>query len=273
MGWLSNAWNSVKAGVKETIRTGSITSGVKKTISTYSELSHKETKIINERRRKEEDDREYERRREQEERERQAELAAQRERDEAARKRLIAKRQKMIDSFQENNVAGAEIYESNARRVYEETYEGFLNEVEKIMDVNPIRNFIVEKSKSFKDIMRNEVNRKISLGSQEMLRIMDDETLSLEEYEKKLNSYVDTVCDNARKKLLDKIQEAVNETNEYIRANANAFLNNELEFVKEQNNTLKELSKQGAARDAQILTIAEQRATLQMINSIANEIS
>ena len=167
----------------------------------------------------------------------------------------------------------AEIYESNARRVYEETYEGFLNEVEKIMDVNPIRNFIVEKSKSFKDIMRNEVNRKISLGSQEMLRIMDDETLSLEEYEKKLNSYVDTVCDNARKKLLDKIQEAVNETNEYIRANANAFLNNELEFVKEQNNTLKELSKQGAARDAQILTIAEQRATLQMINSIANEIS
>ena len=163
MGWLSNAWNSVKAGVKETIRTGSITSGVKKTISTYSELSHKETKIINERRRKEEDDREYQRRREQEERERQAELAAQRERDEAARKRLIAKRQKMIDSFQENNVAGAEIYESNARRVYEETYEGFLNEVEKIMDVNPIRNFIVEKSKSFKDIMRNEVNRKISL--------------------------------------------------------------------------------------------------------------
>ena len=272
MGWLSNAWNSFKEGVKETIKTGSITSGWEKAKSTYSELSYKETKIIEDRR-KEENEREYRRRREQEERERQAELAAQRERDEAARKRLIAKRQKMIDSFQENNVAGAEIFEANARRVYEETYEALLKEVEKIMDVSPIRNYIVEKSKSFKNIMRNEVNRKISLGSQEMVRIMDDDSLSLDEYEKKLNSYVDKVCDNARKKLLDRIQEAVDETNKYIRINAKTFLNNELEFVKEQNNTLKELSKQGAARDAKILTIAEQRATLQLINSIANEIN
>lgn len=74
------------------------------------------------------------------------------------------------------------------------------------------------------------------------------------------------------KKLLSKIHRAVNETNEYIRKNAEAFLNNELDYVKEQNDVLRELAKAGAARDAQILTIAEQRATLQLINSIASEI-
>jgi len=266
------AFKSAREGINEVVKTGSLSAGWEKTKRTYSELSHKNTVIISSPREPDESDWERDRRRKQEESERQAELLAQRQRDESARKRLIAKRQKMIDSFQENYVSDAEIFEANARRVYEETYDSFISEIEKIMDVAPIRNFIVVKSKTFKNVMRNEVNSKISLGSPEMVRIMDDESLSLEDYEDELNSYVNRICDNARKKLLSKIHRAVNETNEYIRKNAEAFLNNELDFVKEQNDVLRELAKAGAARDAQILTIAEQRATLQLINSIANEI-
>lgn len=211
-------------------------------------------------------------RKKRQEQERQEQLRLQRLRDEAARKALLAKRQSMIDAFQEKIKSEAEMYETNARRIYEETYEDLLGELSKIIDINPIRDFIVEKSKTFKNTMKYEVNSKVSLGNKKMVAIMDDESLSLDEYEDKLNAYVDNVYDKARQKLLAKIQKAVNETNEYIHSNAETFLNDEVEVVTSNNLKLKELSKKGSERDAELRKIAEQQVTLSFIQSTTNEI-
>lgn len=273
-------WDKVKAvgkavvsGVSTAISERSISAGVSAGVNTYcQELKHKKTIIIKDPSNPRESDYEHEQRRQREEEERKEQLRLQRLRDDAARKAIQAKRQEMIDAFHENHVARANMFETNARRIYEETYENIIEDLSAIFDVNPIRNFIVEKSKTFRNVVKYEVNRKVSLGNKKMTSIMDDETLSLDEYENKLNLYVDTVFNDARKNLLDLIDKAVKETNEYIRSNAEKFLNDEVEVVTTTNNKLKELAKKGAARDAELRTIAEEQATLSFINSLASEI-
>ena len=256
MGVLGNIISAVSKGVETAFSTGSITKGIKSGVEHYQVLKQKDVKLITTT--------------SPEVRKTLLELA--REGDEHARKALLAERQIMLEDFHSKVRVDATLYESTARKVYEETYTSLIEELSKVIDVKPIRIFIAEKSETFKNTVTFQIVSKICLGNHNLTAIMDDYSLSPEAYEKKMNNYANKVFNQARLDLLDKIKVAIEETNEYIKENATTFLNAELSIIESNNQKMKELAKKGADRDAELRRISQQQIILSLIQSTAKEI-
>lgn len=255
-GFLKNLVSAVSKGFVTTIETGSIKEGIKKGVKHYNDLKQNDIKLV------EHTNHET----------RKSLLELARLGDESARKALLAERQKTLEDFHSKALVDATLYENTARKVYEETYSSLIAELSKVIDVKPIRIYIAEKSETFKNTVTFEIVSKVSLGNHALTSIMDDYSLTAEAYGKKMNNYANQVFNQARLGLLDKIKAAIENTNQYIKENATAFLDAELAIIESNNLKRKELAKKGADRDAELRRISQQQIILSFIQSAAKEI-
>lgn len=176
-----------------------------------------EAKAAEERERRAEEARKLAERLEREEREEQERLFREQERiqREKERKSKLKRRATLIHEYQEKVAVQAEEYETTVQRLYVKTYSGFVNELERYMDVRPIRKFIDGKMKVFENMMRDEVLEKISLQNMELNDLMDDLESPFEEYCKKIDDYANRVYLAARENLLKNLKKVIEETNNH----------------------------------------------------------
>ena len=228
-------------------------------------------KAAAERKRLEEEERKKIEQLEREEREEQARLLKeqQRIRREKERKSKLKRRATLIHEYQENVAVQAEEYETTVQRLYARTYSGFVSELEQYMDVRSIRKFIDQKMKIFENMMRDEVLQKISLQNMELNALMDDLESPYDEYCAKIDQYANSVYNTARKHLLKRLKEVIEETNNHIKVYANKYIIDITQEAKEHKDTLDNLSQEGDIRDAQLLKTASEYSTLLLIKFLA----
>ena len=118
--------------------------------------------------------------------------------------------------------------------------------------------------------MRNEINSAITYGNRQLKRLMNDTSLSRGEYSDRIQDYVDTIYDRAKDNLLAELQKAFLDTDSYIKVNAKKFLQNEQEILKGLKTNMKNLSKEGDAKERELEKIGKEYATLTFVRSIAN---
>ena len=121
--------------------------------------------------------------------------------------------------------------------------------------------------------MRNEINSAITYGNRQLKRLMNDTSLSRGEYSDRIQDYVDTIYDRAKDNLLAELQKAFLDTDSYIKVNGNyLFVGKQLgqEILKGLKTNMKNLSKEGDAKERELEKIGKEYATLTFVRSIAN---
>ena len=210
---------------------------------------------------------------EQEQREEQELILKEKERlrRENERRAKLKQRSSLIHEYQLKIATQAVEYETTVQLLYVKTYSVFINELEKYMDVRPIRKFIDEKMKVFENMMRDEVLVKVSLQNLELNALMDDVESSIDEYCKKINDFADKVYYSARENLLKCLKKIIEDTNNYINVYANKYIVDITQEAKEHKDNLEKLSQEGDVRDAQLLKTASEYSTLVLIKFLAEQ--
>lgn len=190
-------------------------------------------------------------------------------RREKERKAEIKRKAELLDNFQDEVATRASEYELQIKKQYYQTYSLILEELEKHMDVSPIRKKIDETSKLFKNKMRDKVNAEINVGNRKLTALMDDISLDFESYRTKVNEYTDSIYYSAREELLKLLQVAVNDTNKFISEYANKFMQETILLAEQHKNILDNLTKEGEIREAQLAKSAEEYSVLMLIKQEA----
>ncbi len=190
---------------------------------------------------------------------------------ESAKIAEINRRVAVIESYQKDAKVKAEEYESIARRAFLQTYEDTIETLSQILDVKAIRSFVNKKSVVFNNQMRDEVNTKISLANHVLTDLLDDRSLSEDDYDMRIQAYADKVFNKAKNNLLVTLKRAVNETNNYIKTNAEKFLKDQEEILKSLKNNLTNLSKEGETGERELEKVSAEYATLLFIKDLAEK--
>lgn len=283
---IKKAWNTVTTGVKngyEKVKNFFSKKNAPEIVEDpWKEKYEKLQQEIKEQRRREqelEEQRQYEyemqQRKIDEDIRRREEAEARRERnrirEENERKRQLEMRASMIDEYQEKVAVRAGEYETMVRQQYSLTYVSILTELERYMDVRPIRSKIDEYGHSFKNKMRDEVNSKICLSNYELTRLMNNLDLPFKDYCAQINEYSDKIYYSARQNLLTITKKTIEETNSFITVYANKYMKDTQEKEQEHKENLRKLSKVGNERDEQLLKSSIEYSTLQFIKELANQ--
>lgn len=149
-------------------------------------------------------------------------------------------------------------------------YEPTILQLEKVFDeelIDEIQSYIDEKSKSFKNQMRDEVNTKVSSSYSEWDDLMSDPDVDVAQ----IQEYCDTVYNTADDNLLDSFNQAVSETNDHIKDVVNKYNNDKAKHLKSLKESLVKLSSDEATKSAEIKAIYEKLAIIQFINFESSE--
>ena len=183
---------------------------------------------------------------------------------------LLSFKRDLIDDYHEDARKKAADCEASSRNLYEDTFEKLYNEFEKIMDINPIRDFVQTKSKEFSNVMRNDLNYDVSVNNKKLDRLLTKYYYS-EIDASEVDDYVDGLYDKAKTHLLELVEKTVDETIKYIKSYTQKYLSDEAEAIRKTKEHLENLKKNGDAREKVLLSLAEEEAILTLIQSIAND--
>lgn len=186
-------------------------------------------------------------------------------------KNLINRRTSILERYHKEARKEAVAFEDMARQTYCDTYFYLLSTLDEVMDTRAIESFIDKKSKTFMNQMRDEINSKISIGNRHFNMLLDDTTLKESEYNRKIQDYADSAFQTAKDNLLSTLQQLINETNNYIRVNANKFLQDEQEMLNVLRNNLNQLTKEGEMKQRELERISYEYATLLLIKELSKQ--
>lgn len=190
---------------------------------------------------------------------------------EKERKANIKRKAELLDNFQDEVAQKASNYELEVKTQYYQTYSAILEELEKHMDVLPIRKEIDETSKSFNNKMRDKVNAEINLGNRKLTALMDDLSLDFESYRTEVNKFTDSIYYSAREDLLKLLKESVENTNKFISEYSKKFMQETIQQAETHKRNLENLTKEGEIRDAQLTKSAEEFSALMLIKQEAEK--
>lgn len=190
---------------------------------------------------------------------------------EKERKANIKRKAELLDNFQDEVAQKASNYELEVKTQYYQTYSAILEELEKHMDVLPIRKEIDETSKSFNNKMRDKVNAEINLGNRKLTALMDDLSLDFESYRIEVNKFTDSIYYSAREDLLKLLKQSVENTNKFISEYSKKFMQETIQQAETHKRNLENLTKEGEIRDAQLTKSAEEFSALMLIKQEAEK--
>ena len=190
---------------------------------------------------------------------------------EKERKANIKRKAELLDNFQDEVAQKASNYELEVKTQYYQTYSAILEELEKHMDVLPIRKAIDETSKSFNNKMRDKVNAEINLGNRKLTALMDDLSLDFESYRTEVNKFTDSIYYSAREDLLKLLKQSVENTNKFISEYSKKFMQETIQQAETHKQNLENLTKEGEIRDAQLTKSAEEFSALMLIKQEAEK--
>ena len=190
---------------------------------------------------------------------------------EKERKANIKRKAELLDNFQDEVAQKASNYELEVKTQYYQTYSAILEELEKHMDVLPIRKEIDETSKSFNNKMRDKVNAEINLGNRKLTVLMDDLSLDFESYRTEVNKFTDSIYYSAREDLLKLLKQSVENTNKFISEYSKKFMQETIQQAETHKRNLENLTKEGEIRDAQLTKSAEEFSALILIKQEAEK--
>lgn len=190
---------------------------------------------------------------------------------EKERKANIKRKAELLDNFQDEVARKASNYELEVKTQYYQTYSAILEELEKHMDVLPIRKEIDETSKSFNNKMRDKVNAEINLGNRKLTALMDDLSLDFESYRTEVNKFTDSIYYSAREDLLKLLKQSVENTNKFISEYSKKFMQETIQQAETHKRNLENLTKEGEIRDAQLTKSAEEFSALMLIKQEAEK--
>lgn len=155
--------------------------------------------------------------------------------------------------------------EKTIQKTYKDLYDPTIQELEEIFDeeiIEEIQSYIDEKSTSFKNQMRDEVNTKVSSSYSEWDGLISDPYVD----NAKIQRYCDDVYNTADDNLLDLFTNAVAETNAHIKDIVNKYNNDKAKHLNALKESLIKLSSDEATKSAEIKAIYEKLAVIQFIN-------
>lgn len=120
----------------------------------------------------------------------------------------------VIAEYQEEIEKRAIKRESSVKNLYSNIYNNYISKFKGVFDEDVIKNlkvFIKTKENIFKNRLRNEVNSKVNPSCKKWQRLIARNASHSE-----IQSYCDRVYTDADNNLLDLLQEAIEDTNDYI---------------------------------------------------------
>ena len=176
----------------------------------------------------------------------------------------------VIADYQKHVSKDAKTYEGIVRDAYLKKYKPITKALRVIMDTRHIEKFIKSKSKTFANLMRDEINSEITLGNRKLKALMDDTSLSQLEYKHAIQDFADKIYDNAKDNLLDVLESVFSETDSYIKIHVSKFLQDEQKTLIAMKENMQKLCQEGGARERELEKIGMEYATLSFIRSLAD---
>lgn len=183
-------------------------------------------------------------------------------------KRQQEKENEAITIYQEEVAERAVSREKDVKKAYKTIYKIYIDDFRDIFDaelVNDIETYIKNKSNSFTNTLRNEVNTKVNSSYKPWKQLIANHPS-----DEQLQEYCDRVYTDAKNNLFDLLQTAIEDTNKFISKCIIKYNDDKAKALKEMKDSLVRLSADEETKAQELKKIAEELAVAQFI---ANEAS
>lgn len=183
-------------------------------------------------------------------------------------KRQQEKENEAITGYQEEVAERAVSREKEVKNAYKKIYKIYIDDFRDIFDaelVNDIETYIKNKSNSFTNTLRNEVNTKVNSSYKPWKQL-----IASHPSDEELQEYCDRVYADAKNNLFDLLQTAIKDTNKFISKCIIKYNDDKAKALKEMKDSLVRLTADEETKAQELKKIAEELAVAQFI---ANETS
>ena len=188
--------------------------------------------------------------------------------NEERKKKEREKENEAITQYQNEVEQRAKDREEDVKNAYLKLYKGTISDFEEILDaelMEDINTKIKKTSRKFKNTLRDEVNTKVNSSYQPWKQLISSHPTP-----KRLQEYCDRVYTEADNNLLDLLQSAIEETNQFISKCINKHNDDKAKALKKMKESLVKLTADEETQAKELKKIAEELAVVQFI---ANETS
>lgn len=185
-------------------------------------------------------------------------------------KARVQKEANEVEQWQSKVKIKARKRERAIQNAFKNVYEPTITQLEEIFDeeiIDEIQSFIDEKSKCFKNKIRDEVNTKVSSSYGAWNDLISLPNLT----KKQIQEYCDNVYNTADNNILELLKSSIDETNKHIKDVVNKYNNDRAKHQKSLKESLLRLSADETTRTAEIKSIYEKLAVILFINFESNE--
>ena len=175
-----------------------------------------------------------------------------------------------IANFQKHTKKKASRRENNIKNVYLSIYENYISYFSEVFDkeiIDSIDSYVKEKSESFKNTMRNEVNAKVNPSYYQWKQLLSSLPTG-----DQVQAYCNKVYTEADNNLLDLLQKTIEETNKYIRSCINKYNNDKALALSRMKESLINLTADEETKAKELKQIAEELAVAEFIANEATPI-
>lgn len=168
-----------------------------------------------------------------------------------------------IADFQLKIAKKASRREKNVKNIYLSIYEDYISDFSEVFDdeiIDGIESYVKEKSKSFKNTLRDEVNEKVNPSCYQWKQL-----LSSSPTKNKVQAYCNKVYAEADNNLLDLLQETIEETNKYITSCIDKYNNDKALALSKMKQSLINLTADEETKALELKLIAEELAVAEFI--------
>ena len=176
----------------------------------------------------------------------------------------------VIAEYQEEIEERAIKRESSVKNLYSNIYNNYISKFKGVFDEDVIKNlkvFIKTKENIFKNRLRNEVNSKVNPSCKKWQRLIARNASHNE-----IQSYCDRVYTDADNNLLDLLQEAIEDTNDYISKCIVKYNEDEALALAKLKKSLINLTADDESNAKELKQIAEELAVAEFIANEATPI-
>lgn len=178
------------------------------------------------------------------------------------------KENEAITKYQNEVEQRAKSREKAVKDTYLKIYKEYIADFEDVLDselMDEIKSYVKNTSRSFTNILRDEVNTKINSSYQPWKQLVSGHPKP-----KRLQEYCDRIYTEADNNLLDLLQFAIKDTNKFISKCIIKYNNDKANALKEMKDSLVKLTADEETKAKELKKIAEELAVAQFI---ANETS
>lgn len=173
-----------------------------------------------------------------------------------------------ISKYQTSMRAKAENRERSIADCYSQVYSALVRSLDDYgIDTTRIKAYINDKSRSFKNVMRDIINDHVSPNCYEFTRIINNSNSSKAD----IDRYTGKVLDNADNTLLAMFEVAISDTNKYIEKSVDKFMSDKEITLNDMRSSLQNLTKDKESQSKELANMARNYAVLLMVREEASQ--